>query len=70
MSLSGAVLSRRTGKDYGDLNKRHWNTVYLDGSMPDSDLMSMIDDSYDLVVKGLKKADRLRLSVSSGLDAR
>ena len=29
--------------------------------MPDSDLMSMIDDSYDLVVKGLKKADRLKL---------
>ena len=43
------------------MNKRHWNTVCLDGSMPDSDLMSMIDDSYDLVVKGLKKADRLKL---------
>ena len=29
--------------------------------MPDSDLMAMIDDSYDLVVNGLKKADRLKL---------
>jgi predicted DNA-binding protein (MmcQ/YjbR family) len=37
------------------MNKRHWNTVILDGPMPDSDLMAMIDDSYDLVVNGLKK---------------
>ena len=43
------------------MNKRHWNTVILDGPMPDSDLMAMIDDSYELMVNGLKKADRLKL---------
>lgn len=43
------------------MNKKHWNTVALDGSMPDEEIFSMIDDSYALVVKGLKKADREKL---------
>lgn len=43
------------------LNKRHWNTVTCDGSIPDDEIFEMIDNSYDLVVKGLKKADRERL---------
>jgi len=40
------------------MNKRHWNTVVLDGSIPDADLLAMIDESYDLVVKGLPKTKR------------
>jgi predicted DNA-binding protein (MmcQ/YjbR family) len=43
------------------LNKRHWNTVALDGSVPDGLLRQMIEDSYDLVVAGLPKAQRERL---------
>ena len=43
------------------LNKRHWNTVVLDGSVPDQLLRDMIDDSYDLVVAGLPLAQRERL---------
>ncbi|MCP3817646.1 MmcQ/YjbR family DNA-binding protein [Streptomyces sp. A3M-1-3] len=43
------------------LNKRHWNTVTLDGSLPDRMVREMIEDSYDLVVAGLPKAERLRL---------
>ena len=45
------------------MNKTHWNTVTLDGSLPDEEIQQMIDDSYRLVVKGLSKAkrDRLRL---------
>lgn len=38
------------------MNKRHWNTVILDGSLADSEILSMIDDSYALVVLGLPKA--------------
>ncbi len=38
------------------MNKRHWNTVILDGSIADTEIWSMIDDSYALVVKGLPKA--------------
>jgi len=44
------------------LNKRHWNTVILDGSIADDEIKEMIDASYALVVKGLKKADRERLA--------
>jgi predicted DNA-binding protein (MmcQ/YjbR family) len=40
------------------LNKTHWNTVELDGSIPDADIRAWIDDSYELVLKGLKRADR------------
>ena len=40
------------------LNKRHWNTVIIDGSMPDDALRDMIEDSYDLVVSKLPRAAR------------
>jgi predicted DNA-binding protein (MmcQ/YjbR family) len=40
------------------MNKRHWNTVVLDGSVPEEELREMIDDSYRLVVAGLPKAKR------------
>ncbi|MDX2479473.1 MAG: MmcQ/YjbR family DNA-binding protein [Desulfuromusa sp.] len=40
------------------MNKRHWNTIILDGSIADTEILSMIDDSYALVVKGLPKAKR------------
>jgi len=43
------------------LNKRHWNTVTLDGSVPDELVEDMIEDSYDLVVGGLPKNMRLKL---------
>jgi predicted DNA-binding protein (MmcQ/YjbR family) len=40
------------------LNKEHWNTVTLDGSVPAAVVAQMIDESYTLVVRGLPK--RLR----------
>jgi len=43
------------------LNKKHWNTVTLDGTIPHDELLGMIEMSYNLVVKGLKKADREKL---------
>lgn len=30
-------------------NKEHWNTIILDGSIPDQDIKVMIADSYDLI---------------------
>jgi predicted DNA-binding protein (MmcQ/YjbR family) len=44
------------------LNKQHWNTVTLDGSIPEGMLHKMIASSYDLVVKGLTKVERQRLT--------
>jgi predicted DNA-binding protein (MmcQ/YjbR family) len=43
------------------LNKRHWNTVILDGSLPDGTIRDMIEDSYDIVVRKLPQADRRAL---------
>jgi predicted DNA-binding protein (MmcQ/YjbR family) len=40
------------------LNKRHWNTVTLDGSLPERLVTDMLVDSYDLVVASLPKALR------------
>ncbi|WP_351237015.1 MmcQ/YjbR family DNA-binding protein [Streptomyces sp. NPDC002133] len=42
------------------LNKRHWNTVTVDG-LPARMVRELVEDSYDLVVAGLPKAERLRL---------
>ncbi len=43
------------------MNKEHWNTIILDGNLPDELIYKLIDDSYNLVVKGLKKVDRENL---------
>ncbi|GGS44826.1 MULTISPECIES: MmcQ/YjbR family DNA-binding protein [Streptomyces] len=43
------------------MNKRHWNTVTVDGGLPDRLVKELIEDSYDLVVAGLPRAERLRL---------
>ncbi|HXS61582.1 MAG TPA: MmcQ/YjbR family DNA-binding protein [Streptosporangiaceae bacterium] len=40
------------------LNKRHWNTVTIDGSLPDAMVTDLIKDSYDLVVASLPKTRR------------
>ena len=40
------------------LNKRHWNTITLDGSLPDQMVTDLLGDSYDLVVASLPKARR------------
>lgn len=42
------------------MNKRHWNTVTVSG-LPARMVRELIEDSYDLVVAGLPKAERLRL---------
>ena len=35
-------------------NKEHWNTIILDGSVPDKDIKMMIGDSYDLTLSRRK----------------
>ena len=46
------------------LNKRHWNTVIVDGSVPDHTIRDMIEDSYDLVVSKLPRSRRRALGWS------
>lgn len=40
------------------MNKRHWNTVVLDGSVPRGEIERMIDNSFDLVLSGLPARER------------
>jgi predicted DNA-binding protein (MmcQ/YjbR family) len=35
------------------LNKRHWNTVTIDGSLPDAMICDLVEDSYDLILSAL-----------------
>jgi predicted DNA-binding protein (MmcQ/YjbR family) len=49
------------------LNKRHWNTVTIDGSLHDQMIEDMVEDSYDLVVSGLSKARQRSLRWRGGV---
>ena len=50
------------------LNKRHWNTITLDGSLSDQLVRDLIADSYDLVVSALPRRTREELGWASGAD--
>lgn len=32
------------------MNKNHWNTILLDGTVPDKEVFSWIDHSYNLII--------------------
>ena len=51
------------------MNKRHWNTVIMNGSIPRGEIERMVDNSYALVARGLPKAQRQALEVLHGRDA-
>ncbi len=40
------------------MNKKHWNTILLDGSIPSKLLQTWIDESYNRVVNSLPKRER------------
>jgi predicted DNA-binding protein (MmcQ/YjbR family) len=42
-------------------NKRHWNTIDLDGTVDDDELRDLVEHSYELVVDKLPRAERDRL---------
>jgi len=46
------------------MDKRHWNTVQLDGSIPKELVLEMIDESYTLVVRGLPKRTQKELGLA------
>jgi predicted DNA-binding protein (MmcQ/YjbR family) len=43
------------------MNKKWWNTILLDNTVPREDLVRMIDQSYELVVEGLPRKVRAEL---------
>jgi predicted DNA-binding protein (MmcQ/YjbR family) len=47
------------------LNKRLWNSVEMDGTVPEDEVVDLIDHSYQLVVNGLAKKQREELNADS-----
>lgn len=45
------------------MNKKHWNTIMADGSVPDELMCELADHSYDLVLASLPKAVRQKVQV-------
>jgi predicted DNA-binding protein (MmcQ/YjbR family) len=45
------------------MNKKNWNSVILDGSIPQGELERMIDNSYKLVVSKMTKKDQASISL-------
>jgi predicted DNA-binding protein (MmcQ/YjbR family) len=45
------------------MNKRHWNTLILDGSIPRGEIERMVDNSYALVVRGLPRKVQQALEI-------
>jgi predicted DNA-binding protein (MmcQ/YjbR family) len=43
------------------MNKKMWNTVFIDNSIPTRTIRQMIDDSYELVVRSLPKREQIGL---------
>lgn len=43
------------------MNKRHWNSIAVDGSLDDRLVYGWVDHSYDLVVSRLPRAQRQEL---------
>ncbi|WP_067607018.1 MmcQ/YjbR family DNA-binding protein [Nocardiopsis listeri] len=43
------------------MSKRHWNSVRLDGGVPDDEFLEMLEHSYRLVARGLRRPDRDRV---------
>lgn len=48
------------------MNKKHWNTVVLDGSVPAGEIERMADHSYRLVIERLTRKQRLGLELQYG----
>ena len=62
--LATELRERHPHAVYGayHMNKKHWNSVNCESDLLDDELVEMIDHSYALVLKGLPKKDRERLS--------
>lgn len=45
------------------MNKKHGNTVILDGTVPEGETQRMIDSSFLLILKGMTKADRRSIEI-------
>lgn len=57
-ALAAVLRGRYAAIAPGYLNKRRWNTVTLDGSVPDEEVLELVDHSYALALAGLTRTQR------------
>lgn len=50
------------------MSKKHWISVVLIDAMPEKEIERLIDRSYGLVIKGLKRSERLQLELNYPAD--
>ncbi|HOF33323.1 MAG TPA: MmcQ/YjbR family DNA-binding protein [Spirochaetota bacterium] len=50
------------------MNKKHWNTVIIDGSIPENEIYKMIDESYSLVYKGLNRKQQEKINSGNNME--
>lgn len=43
------------------MNKKHWNTIVIDGSIQSKEIYAMIDHSWELIMRSLPKAEREKI---------
>lgn len=46
------------------MSKKHWNTIYFDGSLKDSFIKELVDHAYELVFTGLSKKVKEQIGAS------
>lgn len=46
------------------MNKKHWNTIKLNGSIPQGEIQRMIDNSFILVVQGMSKVKQASILIN------
>ena len=46
------------------MNKKHWNTIEIDGTIPDDMIKNFIDESYDIVVMALPRKKQMEIKNS------
>lgn len=50
------------------MNKKHWNTIHLDSSIPNGEIQRMIDNSYGLVVQSMTRKIQQELVTKYGAE--
>lgn len=50
------------------MNKKHWNTIDLQGELPAGEIQRMMDNSYTLVTRSLPKKTRQSLEIEFGAE--
>ena len=45
------------------MSKKHWNTIFIESVDNEQQLRTWIDESYELVIKGLTKKEQKQLNM-------